>query len=146
MAILLPFDSRPRAAWPAKPIEITPAQFRAARALLDWSRADLAARTSLQLCDVIEVERGTRFVSAEVKAVIRFFLEDSGVEFLAESGDGLRVRLRQAAAAPASPADGPRRRSISGAEEARREGAPGPWGSREATGHLRERQATSKFD
>lgn len=72
------------------------AQLRAARALLGWSQADLAARSGLSSMTVKRAEgSGRPPASAEAVAAIRAALEAAGVEFLPENGGGPGVRLRK---------------------------------------------------
>ncbi len=77
---------------------MTPAQSRAARALLDWTQPKLAKSASLGISTVVDFERARRSVSAEALAAIRAALEQAGVEFIAENGGGAGVRLRRAGA------------------------------------------------
>ena len=74
---------------------ITPAQCRAARALLDYDQAALASKASLGLSTVVDFERERRVVSAKAKDAIRAALEAAGVIFVEENGDGPGVRLRK---------------------------------------------------
>ncbi|MFG1357364.1 helix-turn-helix domain-containing protein [Xanthobacter pseudotagetidis] len=75
---------------------MTPAQCRAARALLDLTQPALAQAASLGLSTVVDFERSRRAVSGEAIGAIRTALEAAGVEFIAENGGGAGVRLRQA--------------------------------------------------
>ena len=50
---------------------MTPAQSRAARALLDWTQPKLAKSASLGISTVVDFERARRSVSAEAIAAIR---------------------------------------------------------------------------
>ena len=79
-----------------KIVEMTPAQSRAARALLDCSQTQLAAKASLGLSTVVDFERERRVVSADAIAAIRAALESAGVEFT--NGGQPGVRLRKTAA------------------------------------------------
>ncbi|MEG6508606.1 helix-turn-helix domain-containing protein [Methyloligella sp. 2.7D] len=71
---------------------MTPAQARAARALLDWTQTKLAATAGLGLSTIVDFEKSRREVSREAQAAIRGALEAAGVEFT--NGKGLGVRLR----------------------------------------------------
>ena len=74
---------------------IAAAQLRAARALLGWSQADLAARAGLSSMTVKRAEgSGKPPASAEAIAAIRAALEAQGVVFL-DNGTGPGVKLRQ---------------------------------------------------
>lgn len=75
--------------------EIDRAQCRAARALLEWSQADLAAAAKVARQTVVDFERGARQPYANNLTAIRAALEAAGVEFIAENGGGPGVRLRK---------------------------------------------------
>ena len=74
---------------------MTPAQCRAARALVDWTQPRLAEGSGLGLSTVVDFERERRAVSAEAIAAIRAALEAAGVEFIPENGGGAGVRLKR---------------------------------------------------
>ena len=76
-------------------LNVTPAQSRAARALLDWSQPDLAAAAAHGLSTVVDFERSRRAVPDKTIAAIRTALEAAGVEFIAENGGGAGVRLKK---------------------------------------------------
>lgn len=78
-----------------KKIEITPAQCRAARSLLDCDQGRLATTAGLGLSTIVDFERGRRAVSEKATAAIRTALETAGVEFIPENGGGAGVRLRK---------------------------------------------------
>lgn len=86
---------------------LTPAQARAARALLGWSQKDLAAKASVAEPTVTQFERGNRRnPSRAIVWAMRTALEAGGVEFIAQGagsppggGDGVRLR-------PSDPARG----------------------------------------
>jgi transcriptional regulator with XRE-family HTH domain len=71
---------------------MTPAQCRAARALLDCNQIELATRASIGLSTVVDFERERRVVSEDAIAAIQRALEAAGVEFTSEPG----VKLRKA--------------------------------------------------
>ena len=72
---------------------ITPAQCRAARALLDWSQQQLAEAARVGVVTVRQFEAGaSQPRNSTVDVVIRA-LEAAGVEFIAENGGGAGVRL-----------------------------------------------------
>lgn len=75
---------------------IIPAQSKAARALIDWSREDLAGASKVSVRTVVDFERGARQPIPATLAAIRAALETAGVEFIAENGGGAGVRLRKA--------------------------------------------------
>jgi predicted transcriptional regulator len=70
----------------------TPAQIRAARALLDWTQADLAAKADISANALIAIERGKADPKLSTVNAIRRALEKAGVEFT--DGDAPGVRLR----------------------------------------------------
>lgn len=76
---------------------ISPALCRAARALLEWSQAELAAASHLGPSTVRDFEKGRRVPSHNNLMAIRQALETAGVEFTEDGG----VRLRSAPADPA---------------------------------------------
>jgi len=75
----------------AKSIRV--AQFRAARALLDWSRSKLGEKSGHSLATIQRVETGDAYVSDEIRQKLKEALEAAGVEFI--NGDAPGVRLRR---------------------------------------------------
>ncbi len=75
---------------------MTPAQCRAARALIGMTQPELASAARFGLSTVVDFEKERRVVSDAAIAAIRAALEDAGVEFIAENGGGAGVRLRKA--------------------------------------------------
>jgi transcriptional regulator with XRE-family HTH domain len=73
---------------------MTPAQCRAARALLDWSQPNLAEAAGLGLSTVVDFERSRRPVPDKTLAAIRSALEGAGVRFRVD-GDEVCVRLER---------------------------------------------------
>jgi len=72
---------------------MTPAQCRAARALLDITQSQLARAADLGLSTVVDFEKERRHVSEEAIDAIRTALERAGIEFLNENGGrGLWLR------------------------------------------------------
>lgn len=70
---------------------LTPAQCRAARALLDWSQQDLAKAARLGLSTIRDFEKGRRVPTHNNLQGIKLALERSGVEIGAEkSSVGLK--------------------------------------------------------
>jgi transcriptional regulator with XRE-family HTH domain len=74
---------------------LTPAQSRAARALLDWSQEELASAAHLGLSTIRDFEKGRRVPTHNNLAAVRRALEEAGVEFIPENGSGAGVRLRK---------------------------------------------------
>lgn len=80
-------------------IDIDPRQIRAARALVGWSRDDLAAAIGMAARTLARLEAGeTPYPRDTTIAAVRTALENAGVEFIAESEEGgPGVRLRKGA-------------------------------------------------
>ena len=75
---------------------ITSAQCRAGRALLDWSREQLAAASMVGLRTIVDFERGAREPQRNVTLdALRRALEAAGVEFIPENGSGAGVRMKK---------------------------------------------------
>ena len=74
---------------------ITAAQFRAARALLDWSRSELAEKAGYSLPTVQRVEKGGAKVSDEVRQKLKETAEAAGVEFTNGDAPGVRLKPRK---------------------------------------------------
>ena len=73
---------------------ITPAQMRAARALLGWSQAQLARTARIGLSTVKDAEAGKRNPIKSNIETLKRILDNGGVLFLPANGDGPGVRLR----------------------------------------------------
>ncbi len=69
---------------------ISPAQCRAARALLDWTQNELAIKVGVALRTIRDFENSRREPLKIVRAAIRQAFEEAGVEFL--DGEGLRLK------------------------------------------------------
>ena len=76
---------------------MTPAQCRAARALLDITQSQLARAAKLGLSTIVDFEKERRLVSEEAVNAMQVALQRSGIEFTDESaaGEGLLLRKRQ---------------------------------------------------
>lgn len=74
---------------------ITPAQIRAARALIGWKQTELASAAGLSEMSVKNIERGTTDPRVSTLEAIKMALESAGVIFIASNGDGPGVRLRK---------------------------------------------------
>jgi len=74
---------------------ISPAQIRAARALVGWSQTEVATAAGLSVPTVkrAEAEEGIRVSEDAVDAIV-CALKKAGVEFITENGGGPGVRLR----------------------------------------------------
>jgi hypothetical protein len=70
----------------------TPAQLKAARQLLEWSRDDVAGACGLDVAEIVSFEAGLRDLGRGALAEMRRTLEAAGVEFdRSELGVKLRV-------------------------------------------------------
>lgn len=78
-----------------KMLIMTPAQCRAGRALLELTQPALAQGAGLGLSTVVDFERSRRAVSGEAISAMRAALEDRGVIFIDENGEGPGARLRK---------------------------------------------------
>jgi DNA-binding XRE family transcriptional regulator len=74
---------------------ITPAQCRAARALIDWTQQDLAKAAGVGKVTVRQFEMGNAEPRQATLTVMKMALEDAGVEFIKENGGGPGVRLKK---------------------------------------------------
>ncbi len=74
---------------------IIPSQCRAARALLGWSRKQLAESALIAERTLVDFERGARNPLDRTLSDIRRALEDAGVIFIDENEEGPGVRLRK---------------------------------------------------
>ena len=75
--------------------EVSPAQCRAGRALLEITQTQLAASADLGLSTVVDFEKERRQVSPESVDAIRRALVRVGIEFIDENGGGPGVRLHK---------------------------------------------------
>lgn len=80
--------------WNVMKQDIAPAQLRAARALLDWSRDQLAEAAATTTRTLARLEAGENAPRSTTLTAIRIALEAAGVEFT--NGDAPGVRLRPA--------------------------------------------------
>jgi transcriptional regulator with XRE-family HTH domain len=74
---------------------MTPAQSRAARALLELNQCDLAQNAGVGLSTIVDFEKGRRQVSQATIIAIEAAFERAGVQFIEENGGGEGVRLRK---------------------------------------------------
>ena len=74
---------------------MTPAQARAARAILGMTQGALVKMAGVSLSTVVDFEKERRVVAEPSVTAIREALEATGVEFIAENGGGAGVRLRR---------------------------------------------------
>jgi transcriptional regulator with XRE-family HTH domain len=74
---------------------MTPAQCRAARALIGLSQEDAALAAGVGIQTLIAFENGKRQPYARTLDAIRAALEAAGVIFVPSNGEGPGVRLRK---------------------------------------------------
>ena len=74
-------------------LEMTPAQCRAGRALIEWTQPRLAEASGLGLSTIVDFEKSRRAVSSDAVQAMQVALETAGVEFIPENGGGAGVRL-----------------------------------------------------
>jgi transcriptional regulator with XRE-family HTH domain len=74
---------------------ITPAQCRAARALLNWSQQQLAEAATVGNATIRNFESGNSAPQHSTLDVLRRALEAAGVIFVDENGEGPGVRLKK---------------------------------------------------
>src|SRR5467141_2148829 len=84
-------------------LSITAQQSRGARAMLGWTREQLAERSKVSAATLADFEAEKRTPYNRTLADIRRALEEAGIEFIPENGGGPGARLRKPDAAPASP-------------------------------------------
>jgi transcriptional regulator with XRE-family HTH domain len=73
---------------------ISGAQCRAARAILDWSREDLASASRVSRAAIADFEQAKRQVRERTVYDLCVALEAAGIEFIPANGGGPGVRLR----------------------------------------------------
>jgi transcriptional regulator with XRE-family HTH domain len=76
-------------------VTISPAQCRAARALIAWSQDQLATESKVAKATIANFEAGRRSPYDRTLDDIRRALEAAGVEFIRENGGGAGVRLKK---------------------------------------------------
>lgn len=78
-------------------LKVSIRQVKAARALLDWSQADLAEASGVSLPTIKRLETGDGPIGGreETASAICGALEAGGVEFIPENGGGAGIRLQK---------------------------------------------------
>jgi transcriptional regulator with XRE-family HTH domain len=74
---------------------LTKTQCRMARAALDWTLRELAARSQVNHVTINRFEKGQAESNPSTLAALRRAFEAAGAEFIAENGGGAGVRLRK---------------------------------------------------
>ncbi|WP_420347211.1 helix-turn-helix domain-containing protein [Pelagibius sp.] len=83
---------------------LTPAQCRAARALLWWSQAELAARSAVSSVTIRNFERGRSSLRDATARLLRLTLERAGVALIDAVGvDGAGIAERPEGREPSGP-------------------------------------------
>ena len=73
----------------------SPAQLRAARAMLDWSLVDMSKAAGVSVSVALKAEgRHSEQVAEGIWGALRVAMETAGVRFLEDDRDGAGVRLR----------------------------------------------------
>ncbi|MGC1542017.1 MAG: helix-turn-helix transcriptional regulator [Xanthobacteraceae bacterium] len=72
-----------------------PEQSRAARAWLDWSQDELAAKASVSLSTVRDFEKGRRVPIANNLTAMRVVLEKEGIDFVDGAAPGITFSKRK---------------------------------------------------
>lgn len=75
--------------------DISPRQIRAARALVDWTREDLARASGLTVRTITRVENAQTASRRSTLEALTAALEATGIEFIPENGGGVGVRLKR---------------------------------------------------
>jgi transcriptional regulator with XRE-family HTH domain len=78
-----------------KIVDITPAQCRAGRALLNINQSELASMADLGLSTVVDFEKSRREISVDAIRKLADALHKEGVLFIEENGGGPGVRLKK---------------------------------------------------
>ena len=73
--------------------DILPQQLRAARALIDWTREDLANASGLTVRTLARIESSQTIPRQTTLEALAEALEAAGVQFISENGGGPGVRL-----------------------------------------------------
>jgi transcriptional regulator with XRE-family HTH domain len=76
-------------------LSITPAQCRAARALLDWSQEHLSEKSGVGAKTIVDFEQGKRSPFARTIRDLQEALEAAGIEFTNGDAPGLRLKARR---------------------------------------------------
>jgi ribosome-binding protein aMBF1 (putative translation factor) len=74
---------------------MTPEQSRAARAWLDWSQDELAAKAAVSPSTVRDFEKGRRVPIANNLTAMRVALEEAGIAFVDGAASGITYTKRK---------------------------------------------------
>src|SRR5687767_2947529 len=90
------YDKHPTISCQQKILIMSPAQCRAARALLKITQGELADAAGLGISTVVDFEKERRQVSQGASSAMRSALERGGIEFIDENGgEGVRRASRR---------------------------------------------------
>ncbi|WP_184455859.1 XRE family transcriptional regulator [Rhizobium aethiopicum] len=78
---------------------LSPAQCRAARALIAWSEKELSSASKVAKATIVGYEAGKLSPDEQALRDMKRSLEDAGVLFIPENGGGAGVRLARPASA-----------------------------------------------
>jgi DNA-binding XRE family transcriptional regulator len=81
---------------------ISKEQCRAGRALLNWSRKELALIADIAERTLVDFERGARNPHTQTLTAIRVAMEENGILFIEENGGGVGVRFKLPVSQPGS--------------------------------------------
>ena len=73
---------------------ITPTQCRAARGLLDWTQDQLAEASGVSSATIRNFEKAKTEPQGSTVKLLEMIFTQQGVEFIAQNGGGVGVRLR----------------------------------------------------
>jgi transcriptional regulator with XRE-family HTH domain len=73
--------------------DILPEQIRAARALIDWTREDLAKASGVTIRTLARIENSQTVPRLATLQALTAALETAGIQFIPENGSGPGVRL-----------------------------------------------------
>ena len=76
-------------------VDITADQLRAARAMVNWTREQLADKSGTTTRTLARLEAGETKARSTTATAIRAALEAAGVIFIPSNGDGPGVKLRK---------------------------------------------------
>lgn len=79
---------------------ITPAQIRAARALLGITQAQLATGAGISTTGLVNIERGTADPKVSTLGAVQAALEREGATFISSNSEGPGVRLTASSREP----------------------------------------------
>ncbi|MER8562043.1 helix-turn-helix transcriptional regulator [Mesorhizobium sp. M0578] len=80
--------------------DISPQQLRAARALIDWTREDLANASGITVRTLVRIENAQTTSRQTTFDALVGALETAGIEFIPENGGGAGVRLARRSNSP----------------------------------------------